>query len=97
MATNYRNEELTEHHPARLVSRNRFEEYVPVPRNRQEIQVLLEPLRPIVCFEPFEIIHVDYSGPYQPSAGNRYCLYIIDAFTGWLEVKACSRATGKEY
>jgi transposase InsO family protein len=149
MATNYRIEERTEDHPARLVYKNRFEEYVPVPRNKEEIQVLLEgyhdepcaghyasemtfrriyrcffwptmrldiynyvkscdrcqkardlaeypvePLRPIVCLEPFEIIHVDYSGPYEPSAGKKYCLYIIDAFTGWLEVEACSRATG---
>jgi hypothetical protein len=149
MATNYRIEERTENHPARLVYKNRFEEYVPVPKNKEEIQVLLEgyhdepcaghyasemtfrriyrcffwptmrldihnyvkscdrcqkardlaeypvePLRPIVCLEPFEIIHVDYSGPYEPSAGKKYCLYIIDAFTGWLEVEACSRATG---
>jgi hypothetical protein len=149
MATKYRIEARTEGHRPRLMYKNRFEEYVPVPRNKQEIDTILEayhdepcaghyasemtfrriyrfffwptmrydihryvqscdrcqkakdlaeypvePLRPIVCLEPFEIIHVDYSGPYEPSSGKKYCLYMIDAFTGWLEVEACPRATG---
>jgi transposase InsO family protein len=152
MAGKYRIEaqQGIEGHRPRLMYKNRFEEYVPVPRDKQEIETILEPyhdepcaghyasemtfrrvyrfffwptmrydihhyvqscdrcqkardlaeypvepLRPIVCLEPFEIIHVDYSGPYEQSAGKRYCLYIIDAFTGWLEVEACSRATAE--
>jgi transposase InsO family protein len=43
-----------------------------------------EPLRPIICLEPFEIVTVDYSGPYETCRGYHYCLYIIDNFTGWL-------------
>jgi len=56
----------------------------------------VEPLRPIICLEPFEIVHVDYAGPYT-AAGNarkRFCLFAIDAFTGWLEIFPTTTATG---
>jgi hypothetical protein len=55
----------------------------------------VEPLRPIVCLEPFELVHVDYAGPYEASKGKRHCLYIIDAFTGWLEIVPTAVANGK--
>jgi transposase InsO family protein len=55
----------------------------------------VEPLRPIVCLEPFELVHIDYAGPYEPSKGKRHCLYIIDAFTGWLEIVPTAVANGK--
>jgi hypothetical protein len=53
-----------------------------------------EPLRPIVCLEPFEILTVDYSGPHNPSRGCHYCLFLIDNFTGWLEVLPTRKADG---
>jgi hypothetical protein len=56
----------------------------------------VEPLGPIIYLEPFEIVHVDYAGPYTAAsaARKRYCLFIIDAFTGWLEVCPTTAATG---
>jgi hypothetical protein len=54
-----------------------------------------EPLRPIICLEPFEIVTVDYSGPYETCRGYHYCLYIIDNFTGWLEVFPTRKADGE--
>jgi len=56
----------------------------------------VEPLCPIICLEPFEIVHVDYVGPYT-AAGNaqkRFCLFAIDAFMGWLEILPSTTATG---
>jgi transposase InsO family protein len=49
-----------------------------------------------MCLEPFEIIHVDYTGPYTAAsaAWKLFCLFIIDAFTGWLEVYPTTAATG---
>jgi hypothetical protein len=56
----------------------------------------VEPLRPIICLEPFEIVHVDYAGPYTAAstARKRFCLFAIDAFTGWLEIYPTTTATG---
>jgi len=56
----------------------------------------MEPLHPIICLEPFEIAHVDYAGPYTTAGTGRkrFCLFAIDAYTGWLEVYPTAVATG---
>jgi len=56
----------------------------------------VEPLRPIIYLEPFEIVHVDYAGPYTTAGTGRkrFCLFVINAFTGWLEVYPTAAATG---
>jgi hypothetical protein len=74
--------------------------YVRSCDNCQRAQDLTEypvkPLRPIICLEPFKIVHVDYVGPYTASSAARkcFCLFIIDAFTGWLKVYPTTAATG---
>jgi len=73
--------------------------YVKSCDNCQRAQDLAEyrvqPLSPIICLETFELVHIDYAGPYGPSNGKRHCLYIIDAFTGWLEIVPTAVANGK--
>jgi hypothetical protein len=46
--------------------------------------------------EPFEIIHLDYAGPYTAAGTARrcFCLFAIDALTGWLEIYPTTTATG---
>jgi hypothetical protein len=57
----------------------------------------IEPLRPIACLEPGEILTVDYAGPFNPSGpgGHQYCLFMIDNMTGWLEINSTISATRK--
>jgi hypothetical protein len=55
----------------------------------------VEPLRPMVCLEPFELVHVDNAGSYEARKGKRHCLYIIDTFTEWLEIIPTAVANGK--
>jgi len=57
----------------------------------------VELLRPIICLEPFEIMQVDYAGLYTTAGTGRkrFCLFVINAFTGWLEVYPTAVATGR--
>lgn len=62
-------------------------------RDFQEYPV--ESLRPIVCLEPFEIITLDYVGPFQTARGGfDYALFGICPMTEWLEIYATVKANG---
>jgi len=55
----------------------------------------VEPLRPIICLKPFEIVYVDYVGPYMTAGTGRkgFSLFVIDTFIGWLQVYLTAVAT----
>jgi len=56
----------------------------------------VKPLWPIICLELFEIVQVDYVGPYTAAgtARKHFYLFAIYAFTGWLEIYPTTMATG---
>lgn len=50
-------------------------------------------LNPIQVEGPFEMVGIDFSGPFRVSAkGNRYIIVAIDHFTKWVECKALVKA-----
>lgn len=54
----------------------------------------MEPLRPIIMLHPFEMVTVDYAGPFKPVGGHVYVLVIIENMTGFLEMATSRTATG---
>jgi hypothetical protein len=42
----------------------------------------VEPLRPIVCLEPGEILTVDYAGPFNPSGPSWYSEGLVEQNSG---------------
>lgn len=54
------------------------------------------PMSSTVPIGVFEKVYIDFCGPLLPSSsGNRYVLVLIDAFSKWLEVIPCRRATAE--
>lgn len=53
------------------------------------------PLHPIVSLEPFELVTVDYTGPFPTAAGGiKYLFFVVEHLTCWLRAIATRKSTG---
>eukprot|EP01117_Protostelium_nocturnum_P013214 TRINITY_DN4915_c0_g1_i4.p1 TRINITY_DN4915_c0_g1~~TRINITY_DN4915_c0_g1_i4.p1 ORF type:complete len:1172 (+),score=124.10 TRINITY_DN4915_c0_g1_i4:812-4327(+) len=54
------------------------------------------PITPIVSSYPFELVSVDFIGPFKRTRkGNRYVAVFVDHFSKWMELKACRDNTAE--
>jgi hypothetical protein len=47
------------------------------------------PLNPILIVETFEVLGIDFMGPFPNSIGYLYILVTMDYVSKWMEVVAC--------
>jgi transposase InsO family protein len=56
----------------------------------------IAPLQPIVASEPWEVVHIDVTGPLTcTQSNNRYIIVLIDHFSKWVECVATPNFTAQ--
>ena len=52
------------------------------------------PLQGILVVQIFYVWEIDFMGPFSPSFGNLYILFVVDHVSKWVEAIACLRNDG---